>query len=236
MLALIFTLIATHISVVLNSIYVHRGIAHKNLTFHPVLDHAIRIWLWLTESIIVKDWAYTHQRHHRYADTPQDPHLDVQQGVWRISWLNFWQHLESKFSQRGAVRYREFPGFPEDWADRKIYNRHYLLGLFLMLAIDVALFDEIGLVVWTVQMIWSPFWISAVANGLGHYCGYRNYKTPDNSRNLWPVGIFIGGDEMHNNHHSDPSTFKTSRHWWEFDIGWAYIQFFKFLGLVKLNR
>jgi stearoyl-CoA desaturase (delta-9 desaturase) len=230
--AIIFTLVATHISVVLCSVYVHRGIAHKNLKFHPILSHAIRTWLWLTESIIVKDWASTHQQHHAYADSARDPHLDVQQGVWRVSWLNFWQHLTSKFSHRARVRYGNFPGFDEDWADRNIYNRHYLLGLFLMLLIDILLFQWVGIMVWAVQMIWSPLWISAVANGLGHYCGYRNYKTPDNSRNLWPVGIFIGGDEMHNNHHADPSIFKTSRKWWEFDIGWMYVTLFKRIGWI----
>ena len=228
---IIYTFFVTQLSMVFLSIYVHRGAAHGSVQFHPVASHVIRVWLWLTEGVIVKDWARMHHWHHKHADTDQDPHLLPSTGVWRVSWLNFWQHLCSKFSERKESRYRYHAG--EDWADRHIYNKHYLIGLFVMLAIDLAIFDHWGLLIWAIQMVWGPFWMSAVANGLGHYCGYRNYNTNDASTNLFPVGLLIGGDELHNNHHYDPANPCNSKKWWEFDLGYAYIKILVWLGLAK---
>jgi stearoyl-CoA desaturase (delta-9 desaturase) len=72
--------------------------------------------------------------------------------------------------------------------------------------------------------------------GYGHWWGYRNYSTRDNSRNLSPVGIFIAGDELHNNHHKDPANPKMSHHWFEFDSGWMFLKIFEFLRLAEIRK
>jgi stearoyl-CoA desaturase (Delta-9 desaturase) len=104
-----------------------------------------------------------------------------------------------------------------------------------MLLIDVLLFGAVGVAVWIVQMIWIPFWAAGVINGVGHFIGYRNGETKDNSRNILPWGIVIGGEELHNNHHLDPASAKLSRTKLEFDIGYMYLRVLKFLKLAVVK-
>ncbi|KAG1220200.1 hypothetical protein G6F68_021262 [Rhizopus microsporus] len=104
-------------------------------------------------------------------------------------------------------------GTPDDWLERNVYSKHSLWGVLSMLAIDVALFGAIGVTVWAVQMAWIPFWAAGVVNGIGHYWGYRNYNSPDTSTNVFPWGIVIGGEELHNNHHAHGTSAKFSAKW-----------------------
>ena len=127
-------------------------------------------------------------------------------------------------------------GTPDDWLERNLYSRHSALGILIMLAIDLALFGAIGLTVWAVQMAWIPFWAAGVVNGVGHYWGYRNFASPDTSTNVFPWGIVIGGEELHNNHHAFGTSAKFSSKWYEIDIGWGYICVLKALGLVKIKK
>jgi stearoyl-CoA desaturase (delta-9 desaturase) len=87
-------------------------------------------------------------------------------------------------------------------------------------------------------MIWIPFWAAGFINGVGHWWGYRNGETKDHSRNVSPIGILIGGEELHNNHHLDPANPKLSRRWFEFDIGWMWFKLFELLGLAhqRVNK
>lgn len=232
---ILYTLITTHFSIFCMCIYIHRGISHNTLKFHPAFEAFIKLWLWLTESAIVKYWATTHRDHHRYADTRLDHHPLAEDGVAKMACKHFYLHLFSKFQKQEGVREAEFVGFKENWVEKNIYNKHYLLGLFLMLLIDVLLFSWSGVVVWILQMIWTPFWVSMIVNGFGHCWGYRNYNTNDKSTNIFPIGILVMGAEMHNNHHGDPRNPKNSRKWFEFDLGWVYIKIFEKLGLLTIN-
>jgi stearoyl-CoA desaturase (delta-9 desaturase) len=127
-------------------------------------------------------------------------------------------------------------GTPDDWVERNIYAAHSRLGIMIMLAIDVAVFGWWGCLVWGIQMIWVPFFAAGVINGLAHWWGYRNTDTADTSTNLIPWAIWIGGEELHNNHHADGASPKFTQKWWEFDIGWMYICVLKTLGLATLRK
>jgi stearoyl-CoA desaturase (delta-9 desaturase) len=105
-----------------------------------------------------------------------------------------------------------------------------------MLLIDIVLFGWAGLAVWAVQMAWIPFWAAGVINGVGHYLGYRNFETQDASRNIVPLGLLIGGEEFHNNHHAYASSAKLANRWWELDIGWVYIRALELLRLARVKR
>ena len=74
-----------------------------------------------------------------------------------------------------------------------------------MLILNVALFGVVGLSVWAVQMAWIPITAAGIINGIGHYWGYRNFEAPDASTNISPWGLIIGGEELHNNHHTYPT-------------------------------
>jgi stearoyl-CoA desaturase (delta-9 desaturase) len=89
---------------------------------------------------------------------------------------------------------------------------------------------------WAVQMLWIPVTAAGVINGIGHYWGYRNFEAPDASTNISPWGILIGGEELHNNHHTYPTSAKLSVKPYEFDIGWLYIRILQSLGLATVKK
>src|SRR5690606_15904342 len=127
-------------------------------------------------------------------------------------------------------------GTPDDWMERNIYTKHSVIGVSLMLIIDVALFGAIGITVWAVQMLWIPITAAGIINGAGHYWGYRNFDCSDAATNVFPIGILIGGEELHNNHHTFATSAKLSSKWYEFDIGWMYIRIMEMMGLAKVKK
>ena len=232
MYEIIYTLILTHITIACVTIYLHRGQAHRGIKFNPVLEHFMRFWLWLTTGMNTKAWVAIHRKHHRFCEKEGDPHSPRIYGLWRVLFGGaFLYHEASKDSQM-VKQYGV--GTPDDWIEQNLYTPHPWLGVVLMLAIDLLLFGGWGLLVWTVQMIWIPFHAAGVVNGLGHWWGYRNTNTQDSSTNLIPWGIWIGGEELHNNHHADPGNVKLSRRWFEFDIGYFYLRVFSVLGLARI--
>ena len=233
MLELIATMVMTHITIVCVTVYLHRGQAHRGLVFHPTLEHFMRFWLWLTTGMVTRQWVAIHRKHHVFSDRVEDPHSPVHYGIWRVLFGGaFLYHAESK-NISTVEKYGM--GTPNDWIEENLYSKHSRLGIILMLIIDVAVFGGWGFVIWAIQMIWIPFWAAGVINGLGHWVGYKNGLTRDNSRNLIPWGIVIGGEELHNNHHIEPASPKLSRRWFEFDIGWMWIKIFESVKLVTIH-
>ena len=230
---LIFTLVATHITIACVTLFLHRSQAHKSVTFHPVVSHMMRFWLWLTTGMVTKQWVAVHRKHHRDTDVKGDPHSPAVFGLRTVLFKGAWlYHLASKnFAMVEAYGV----GTPDDWMERKVYSKHSRIGILLMLAIDLALFGPWGLAVWAVQMIWIPLTAAGIINGLGHYYGYRNFDTDDKSTNIIPWGIVIGGEELHNNHHKSPASAKLSTRMFEFDIGWLYIKIFSLIGLATVR-
>jgi stearoyl-CoA desaturase (delta-9 desaturase) len=127
-------------------------------------------------------------------------------------------------------------GTPDDWVERNLYSRYTWQGVGLMMILDLLLFGAFGLTVWAIQMAWIPFWATGVINGIGHFWGYRNFESADASTNVSPWGILIGGEELHNNHHTYPTSAKFSIKPYEFDVGWAYIRGLEMLGLAKVKK
>ena len=233
MLIVLYTLIVTHITIICVTVFLHRGQAHRGLTFSPVLEHFMRAWLWMTTGMVTKQWVAIHRKHHQHSDQPGDPHSPHVFGIWNIFLRGVYYYYVAAKDARMTVTYGK--GTPDDWIERNIYTRHNYFGVVLMLAIDIALFGGWGFVVWAVQMLWIPFWAAGVVNGIGHWWGYRNAETRDHSRNVVPRDFWIGGELLHGNHHLNPASPKLSLKWWEFDIGWMYIQIFRALGLAKLR-
>ena len=231
---IIYTLIVTHITIVAVTLFLHRGQAHKGIVFSPILQHFMRFWLWLTTGMVTQQWVAIHRKHHRFSDQEGDPHSPHVFGIWTL--LTQGALLYSKASKDTEMINQYGVGTPNDWVERNIYSRYNFLGIVLMLIIDCLLFGPWGIIVWGIQMIWIPFWAAGVINGLGHWWGYRNGETKDQSRNISPWGIIIGGEELHNNHHLAPASPKLSQHWFEFDIGWMWLKLFEFLRLAKIVR
>jgi stearoyl-CoA desaturase (delta-9 desaturase) len=232
MTIILITLLMTHLTIVSVTLYLHRSQAHKSVTFHPLVSHLMRAWLWLTTGMNTREWVAVHRKHHQAADTTTDPHSPKIYGIWRVLLGGSFLYVKAK---KDPEVLKLGVGTPDDWVERKIYSQYPLLGICLMLIIDLVLFGVWGFLIWGIQMLWIPIWAAGVINGLAHWWGYKNYTVNDTSRNLLPWGIWIGGEELHNNHHGDGTSAKLSVKWWEFDIGWFYIRILSLFGLAKLR-
>jgi len=231
---LVYTLVVTHITIASVTIFLHRCQAHRALELHAIPSHFFRFWLWMTTGMVTKEWAAIHRKHHAKCETEEDPHSPQTRGIRKVL-------LEGAELYRAESKNRETMekyghGTPDDWIERNLYSKYSWQGVGLMLIIDVMLFGVIGLSVWAVQMLWIPITAAGIINGIGHYWGYRNYDCTDASTNIFPLGIIIGGEELHNNHHTYGTSAKLSSKWYEFDIGWLYIRILETLGLAKVKK
>jgi len=223
----------THITIVCVTLFLHRSQAHKGIEFHPVLSHFMRFWLWLTTGMVTKQWVAIHRKHHRYSDQEGDPHSPHVYGLKRVLFKGALLYNDASKDKIMVDTYGV--GTPSDWVEHNIYSPHSRFGISLLLVFNLIIFGWLGLLIWGIQMIWIPFWAAGVINGLGHWLGYRNETTKDKSHNIFPIGVIIGGEELHNNHHVAPANAKLSHKWWEFDIGWMWFTIFKYLKLAKLK-
>ena len=228
------TLALTHVTIACVTIFLHRAQAHRALDLHPAASHFFRFWLWLTTGIITKEWASIHRKHHAKCETPEDPHSPQVLGIRKVLLEGAELYRAEAKNQETLERFGR--GTPDDWLEQHLYSRHSSLGITLMLLIDLLLFGPIGLTIWAVQMLWIPVTAAGIINGLGHYWGYRNFTCEDASTNIFPWGILIGGEELHNNHHAYGSSAKLSNRWYEFDIGWLYIRILEILGLASVKK
>jgi len=230
----VFTLIATHITIAAVTIFLHRCQAHRALDLHPIASHFFRFWLWLTTGMVTKEWASIHRKHHAKCETVDDPHSPQILGIGTV--LSRGAELYKNEAKNQETMEKFGHGTPDDWLERNIYSKFSWQGVALMLIIDVFLFGGIGLTVWAVQMLWIPITAAGVINGIGHFWGYRNFDCEDASTNILPWGILIGGEELHNNHHTFATSAKLSNKWYEFDIGWLYIQMMSAVGLATVKK
>ncbi|WDZ97129.1 fatty acid desaturase [Herbaspirillum sp. WKF16] len=230
----IYTLVMTHITIVGVTLYLHRCQAHRALELHAIPSHFFRLWLWMTTGMVTKEWAAIHRKHHAKCETEEDPHSPQTRGINKVMWQG--AELYRQESKNAETMEKFGHGTPDDWLEHNIYSKYGWQGVGIMLIINVLLFGAIGLAVWAVQMAWIPFWAAGVVNGLGHFWGYRNYDCNDAATNLFPIGIIIGGEEMHNNHHTFGTSAKFSAKWYEFDIGWMYIRILETVGLAKVKK
>jgi stearoyl-CoA desaturase (Delta-9 desaturase) len=224
----------THVTIASVTIFLHRHQAHRALELHPVASHFFRFWLWLTTGMVTREWAAIHRKHHAKCETADDPHSPQFFGIRRVLWDG--AALYRREAENRATLEKYGHGTPDDWLERRLYTPHSGAGIVLMLAIDLVLFGAIGLTIWAVQMMWIPVFAAGVINGIGHYWGYRNYEVADASRNIVPWGVLIGGEELHNNHHTFAGSAKLSSKWWEVDIGWFYIRLLAASGLARVRR
>lgn len=234
MIELLYVLVVTHITIICVTLYLHRGQAHKGISFNPVVEHFMRFWLWLTTGMVTKQWVAIHRKHHRFSDQEGDPHTPHVYGIWRVLFKGALLYHDASKDKIMVDTYGV--GTPADWMEHNVYSAYSRFGIGILFLLNVWLFGWIGILIWIIQMIWIPFWAAGVINGVGHWIGYRNGETKDRSRNIFPIGILIGGECLHNNHHLEPANPKLSRKWFEFDIGWMWLTLLIKLKLAKLRN
>ncbi len=227
-----FFFVSGHLTNLATTIYLHRCMTHASVTLHPLASIPMRFWLWLSTGAVTREWVACHRKHHAYPDREGDPHSPVLAGLGQIVFSG-WQYYR-RAGRDPEILKKYGKGCPNDWLERWIFSRFSYSGMFLLLVVDVVLFGPWwGLGIWVAQVIWMPF-LGGVVNGIGHAYGYRNYKLKNHSRNFFPFGLLLGGEELHNNHHADPHSARFRRRWFEFDVGWIYIRIMSWFGLAKV--
>jgi len=231
---ILVTFILTQITIAAVTLYLHRNQAHKAVELHPVISHFFRLWLWLTTGQNTKAWAAIHRKHHARCETAEDPHSPQILGLRKV--LSEGAELYQKEAKNQETLRKYGHGTPDDWIENKLYTPYTYVGVVLMLAIDLVLFGIPGLTIWAIEMMWIPIMAAGIINGVGHYYGYRNFECPDAATNILPLGLLIGGEELHNNHHTFATSAKFSVKWYEFDIGWGYLKLLSWVKLARVNR
>jgi stearoyl-CoA desaturase (delta-9 desaturase) len=230
----VVALVFTHITIAAVTIFLHRAQAHRSLELHAIPSHFFRFWLWLTTGMVTKEWVAIHRKHHAKCETVDDPHSPVTRGIDTVFWKGSELYRAEAKNQETLTKYGH--NTPDDWIERHLYTPYSWQGVALMMIVNVALFGAAGVTIWAVQMIWIPITAAGIINGIGHYWGYRNFEAVDASTNISPWGIIIGGEELHNNHHTYPTSAKLSVKPYEFDIGWLYISVLKSVGLATVKK
>ena len=232
-LPILYVLVLGHITNICVTLYLHRSMSHQGVVFRPMVVHAMRLWLWLTTGIVTREWVAVHRKHHAFPDREGDPHSPAVEGLLRVLFGGYFCYRRSLEDQEILAKYGQ--GTPDDWVENNIYSRFRPLGLLSVLALDFFLFGwGIGFLAWVGMVTWIPLFAAGIINGLGHALGYRNFDTRDRSRNLYPIAIWMLGEELHNNHHADPRSARFRGHWWEFDLGWMYIRILMFFRLARV--
>lgn len=230
----IVTVVMVQITMMAVTLYLHRDQAHRAINLHPALRHFFRFWIWCTSGMLTREWVAVHRKHHAFCEMPGDPHSPQIFGLKKV--LLEGAELYKIEKTRPETLEKFGRGTPNDWLERNVYLRFPSGGIVLTVFADLLLFGVPGIIIIAVQMISMPLFAAGVINGLGHYSGYRNFECDDAARNLLPWGVFVGGEELHNNHHAFPTSAKFSVRSWEFDIGWLYICLLRSVGLAKVNK
>lgn len=234
------------------------GVLGINVGYHRLLTHrAFACPLWLEHTLALFGtfclqfspvfWVAVHRRHHHYADEDRDPHSPLKSFLWaHFGWLLFRppDMKPAVMNDRYARDIMRDPFY--FWLEsRKNWMRVTLLlwiGLLLAGIIagglsgwDLGQSLQFGasLLIWggaaRTVFVWHTTW---AVNSVTHFWGYRNYDTPDDSRNNPIVGLLAGGEGWHNNHHADPGSARHGHKWWEFDLSWLTIRFLMLVGLA----
>lgn len=230
-------LILTHFTIMAVTLYLHRSKTHGSVEFNLIVEHFFRFWLWLTTGMKTHEWVAVHRKHHAKCETEEDPHSPKWYKI-RDLFINAISIYREALKQDDIYSYvqGEFSkGLPNDWIEINLYSKYPWLGLAILGVLMTLIMGWPGFLIFLFQAYWIPGWAMGVINGFGHYWGYRNCATPDESCNIFPWGIIIGGEELHNNHHAYQTSPKLSLKWWEFDIGWLYILLLSYLGLAKVD-
>ena len=246
----LFYIFILHIKSIIFSLYVHRGYMHNSIEFTKVGNEIFKFLSWTTHDFIREEFKYIpraiHMKHHANSDTARDPHSPYYYSLYTTIIKNVTAPSDNPagpyyITPDELNKYRKDSGLVDTWIDINFYERFKRIGVLVWYPLIFFLYGPIGLINGIVIMpllIFDNF-ATTVFNYLFHKIGYRvqgGNKGSDQSRNVFPIAIWLGGEELHSNHHSSPSRAKLSMRWFEFDMGWVYIRILSFFGLVRIKK
>jgi stearoyl-CoA desaturase (delta-9 desaturase) len=233
---LIVAVLWLHVTLIAITLYFHRDQTHRAVDLHPVLRHFFRFWLWINTGASTREWVAVHRKHHALCEREGDPHSPRLFGLKTVLTQGAELYRVAANDPETLEKYAK--GTPNDWLENNLYHhpvRSYY-GIAALVITDLLLFGVPGIIMIALQLSNMPFLAAGIINGLCHAKGYRNFETDDASTNLWPIGILVAGEELHNNHHAFPTSARFSMRPHEFDVGWMYLKVLAALGLAKIRR
>lgn len=228
----LLALVTTQLIILLVTVFFHRACSHRSVVLAMPLYRICTFLSWFLMGMDPQQFAAVHRKHHATCDTPEDPHSPLRYGWAGVLFggvILYWRAAHDK-----ALVEQYGKGLPSDPLT-SFYRRYPNLGLLLGFLLLFALFGGKGVLLWAVDTLWIPVWAAGVINGLGHFLGYRNHQTADVSTNLVPWGVWLGGEELHNNHHAYPASAKFSLRPWEIDLGWGVVRVLCALGWAEVR-
>lgn len=218
-------------AVLATSVYLHRALAHRALTVHPVADVFFRTILWLTTGQRRREWVAVHRKHHTFTDQEGDPHSPRLIGFWRLQVLNAFYYAREAHNAETLSKFA--PDIREDRLDRAVFSRGWT-GLLLGIALLCALLGVWpGLIAAAAHAVLYVFVLAPLINVLGHWRGTKNFG--DNTAFNWrSLSWMTAGESLHNNHHAHPRAPKFSMRRFEFDPSWLVIRAFAAVRLVVI--
>jgi len=223
-------LFTAQLAIVPTTIYLHRSLAHKAVTYSPPVRFMFRLILWLTTGIKEREWAAVHRRHHAFTDVAGDPHSPLLLGMWRVEFTNGWLYRQTAKDGKTVERYAR--DLQPDRLDRLVFD-HALVGLGLGTAIlCLVLGWQYGLLAAAVHMV-SYLLLNGAVNSFAHVYGRQPYD--NTAHNLQLLAFLVAGEGLHNNHHSAPTSARLSHRKGELDPGWWVICTLVALGGAKVR-
>jgi stearoyl-CoA desaturase (Delta-9 desaturase) len=222
--------VLSQVAVIATSIYLHRGLAHRSLTIHPVLDVFFRTILWITTGQKRQQWVAVHRKHHTFTDKVGDPHSPRVLGFWKVQLGNVYYYVREASNPETIEKFA--PDLPEDRLDRALFSWGWLgVGIGIAALVAVLGFWP-GIIAGIVHTVIYVFVLAPLINGLGHWHGGQNF---DNTAYNWrTISWFTGGEALHNNHHAYPRAPKFSVRRFEFDPSWPVIRVLVAVRLVAV--
>jgi stearoyl-CoA desaturase (Delta-9 desaturase) len=222
----------TQLAVLITSIYLHRGLAHRSLAVHPAAEMLCRVLLWLTTGQRRQEWVAVHRKHHTFTDREGDPHSPQLLGFWRVQLFNVYYYARE--ARKSDTLRRFAPDLAEDRLDRLVFS-HGWTGLALgTTGLCLALGLWAGAAAMVLHALLYVFVLAPLINGLGHWHGRQPFR--NSAYNIRLLSYVTGGESLHNNHHAHPRAPKFSMSAWEYDPSWTVIRILAALRMVKIHE
>lgn len=223
--AVVLGLLLAQVALLVTTVYLHRGLAHRSVQLAPGVQGAGRVLTWVLTGIRPRQWVAVHRKHHAFTDTDRDPHSPIVLGVARVLFAN--AVLYRKVARDPATTARYARDLPEDRWDRLLFD-HAVIGLgagFGLLALLIGW--QLALVAAAVHAAYYLLGGGAI-NAVGHRWGRRPFDNRA-TNNQWLAWLVVG-EGLHNNHHAAATSSRLSVAPGEVDPAWWCIR-----GLVRLR-
>lgn len=223
----------------------HRYFAHRAFTTNRLFQFILGVWATAAFQRDIFWWSSMHRQHHRYSDTPDDPHSPYAKKGWGFIYAYLYWGIAKKNAETSTKYIPDLMRFPEL---RFLAYWHYLVNLSLAAAaFSVGHFwlkDSSGwqTLVWLYVM---PHFIcqhiisaeATFAHGVPRLpASYQPFDTRDKSLNNVLLGLVSCGGGFHNNHHKFPGSARIGLRWYEIDITYLVIKALHAIGLIQQVR